>query len=220
MKTNLLALVVAFALIGLSTGCMSASGPGLRVGSNNPVAPKTWLGSDPHLVMVGTINGVAFSIAIQKDNPLLKEIKGKREYQRLVTTGETRYVAFEIGFGALMEGIEREIELEFENANFDKTSLEIDLGLVEKSNEELAKKGGLQGTQSNLELEWEWEDSKESTFASGEVLSKSGTLVRFVDQGATIGAWFTATFPGGSVTGSCTTTEAEDETDDVDAFYL
>lgn len=216
-------ILLSFAILSsvLLSACTSVpTGPGLRTGMESVKAPTAWLGEEPHLVLAGTINGVHFSIDINKDDPRIKKVQGKREYQKLASNGEMRYLAFELGFGALMEGLEREIELEFENADFNRTSTGIDLVLVAKSNEDLANIGGLSGTRSNLELEWEWEDARASDFSAGEVLSSAGTLIRHIDEGQRIGAWFTATFPMGKLTGSFTTSTAEDETDTVDAFYL
>jgi hypothetical protein len=191
-------------------------GPGLRAGVAAE-APTTWLGAEPHLVLVGTVDGVAIQINVRGDDPLLSQLAGKREHQ-VLASGEKRYTAFEVSFGALMEGLERELELEFENADFGQVGLGTDLALESRANEELAPEG-LAGPRSNLELEWEWEDPAQSKFASGEVLSSSGRLVRNLDAGPALGGWFNATFANGSVTGSFTVNNAEDEADDVDAFY-
>jgi len=163
---------------------------------------------------VGRVNGVDVNVVVT-EGPLLDQLKAKREFQ--VLGEQKRYTAFEVSFGALMEGLERELELEFENADFGPRALGEDLGLVGQSNEDLAPEG-LAGAQSNLEFEWEWEDPAQSSFASGEVLSAQGRLVRSLD-GEALGGWFAATFADGQLTGSFTVPKVEDEADDVDAFY-
>lgn len=203
-------LVLALAL----ASCAPApTTPGLRVGTATE-APEAWLGPSPHLVLVGRVNGVDVRVSVN-EGPLLDNLKAKREFQ--VLGDQKRYTAFEVSFGALMEGLERELELEFENADFGTRPLGEDLGLVAQANEELAPEG-LDGPRSNLEFEWEWEDAAASSFASGEVLSAQGRLVRSLD-GEGIGGWFTATFADGQLTGSFTVPQVEDEADDVDAFY-
>lgn len=216
MSRILSALAALTLVLAACSAPATPPGPGLRTGT--AVAPTAWLGEQPHLVLVGTVNGVAFEVNVQGDDPLLTKLTGKREHQLLASTQEKRYTAFEVSFGAPMEGVERELELEFENADFGQVGLGQDLALETTANEELAPEG-LAGARSNLELEWEWEDTAESKFASGEVLSASGRLVRALDSGSSLGGWFTATFADGSVTGSFTVKNVEDETDDVDAFY-
>jgi hypothetical protein len=214
LKVNSILQGLTLVAAGLLASCASA--PGLRMGQGT--APTAWAGEESHLFVTGTVGGVAFSIILPPGSPELKELEGKREFQ-VLSTGEKRYTAFEVSFKGLMEGLERELELEFENADFQNVPAGATLVLQEKANEELAPEG-LTGLKSNLEMEWEWEDSSASSFSSGEVLSKSGKLTIMKDSGQMIGGTFEGVFENGRVSGSFTVPKVEEESDDVDAFYL
>ncbi|MBL9060875.1 MAG: hypothetical protein JNK88_12715 [Mangrovicoccus sp.] len=138
-------------------------------------APTEWLGPTPHFVMMGTSNGTSFDVQIADIAALadVASFEGKREY----TPDGTgyRYIDFEVALEAVLGGIERKIELEFQNHDFnawpDVTAFT--LGTAEFP----------EGAKSNLELQYEWEAA--GTSVNAELAGWDGTLTVHLDEGET-----------------------------------
>src|SRR5262245_26118641 len=79
-------------------------------------APTEWLGAEPHFVMVGQFKDFTFDIHTTDLSAV--ELAGKREYGPI--DGGLAYIDFEVALNLVTDGIERSIELEFENADFSK----------------------------------------------------------------------------------------------------
>lgn len=171
--------------------------------------PTEWLGEDVHVVVVGTVNGFPFDMEAT-DLDALAGYEAKREYAR---DGEAlRYTVFEFGLQFVDGGVEKTLELEFENQDFSTLALPADLSLAEEEFPE--------GPRSNMELEFEWEG--EGTSVNEEVALWSGTMVLALDQNLTeipsgeglIGGFVEATKGADSVTISFTVPMTEYEIDD------
>ncbi len=137
-------------------------------------APTEWLGSTPHLVIMGTVNGHQMNIQLTDEAALkaVAEFAGKREYLP-GTAGAWRYGDFEVTLKASIGGVERSIELEFENDDYATTALPSDFQLVA---ENFPK-----GSASFLEFAAEWEDATGSV--NDEVGGFDGTLSLQLDEG-------------------------------------
>ena len=86
-------------------------------------APTEWLGDVPHFVMMGTVNGRALDIQLTDMAAVaVEQFAGKREYLP-AEAGAYRFGDFEVALKAAIGGVERSIELEFENDDFATQSL-------------------------------------------------------------------------------------------------
>ena len=178
-------------------------------------APTEWLGAIPHFVMVGTFGNYRFNISLP-DLGSEAAVRGKREYGR---TGEDSLalIDFEIAVNAVMNDIERTIELEFANADFDKASLPMRFEI--QPDEEFPE-----GAKASLEAQFEWEWVEKSTIVNEEGLMDSGTLELALNEGTAdaegiapngmIGGFATATRDGQTLAISFTVPVTEAEIDD------
>ena len=138
---------------------------------NSHQTVSQWLGEKPHLVIKGSINGYSFDVEFfDFDSDDIAEFEGKREY--LPQDGGLRYADFEFTIKAVIAGLEKEIELEFENFDFNDYKAPADFTL---QSEEFPK-----GALSNLEVEFEWEAS--GTSVNEEVAGWDGTLTLAKDD--------------------------------------
>lgn len=137
--------------------------------------PTEWLGPTPHFVMMGSSDGTSFDIQIADIAALadVASFEGKREYAPDGTG--YRYIDFEVALEAVLGGIERKIELEFENHDFNawQDVTAFTLGTAEFP----------QGMKSNLELQYEWEAA--GTSVNAELAGWDGTLTVHLDEGET-----------------------------------
>lgn len=145
----------------------------VSTGNTLSAPPAEWLGEVPHLVIMGTVNGFEFDLQYPDMvvAPDIAEFAGKREYQ--IDGDSLRYVDFEFTLQAVIEGVEKEIELEFENFDFAAQNVP---GSFTLQSEEFPK-----GDLSNLEVEFEWETGGVST--NEEVDGWAGTFTFALDSG-------------------------------------
>lgn len=180
-------------------------------------APTVWLGAAPHFVMVGEFGDYSFNINLP-DLAAASDaaVTGKREYGHNAAGG-LALIDFEIAANAVMNDIERTIELEFANADFNTATLPMSF-VIEPSAEFPA------GAKASLEVQFEWEWVEESTIVNEEGLIDSGSLdlalnERTPDADGTaanglIGGFATATKDGKTLAISFTVPVAEAEIDD------
>ena len=163
----------ALALICLA---MPAAAEETLVGTGGSLTapPSAWLGEVPHLVMMGSVAGKAIDIQLTDMAAAadVEAFEGKREY--LPGTGEAlRYADFEVALKAAIGGLERSIELEFENADFAGLPLPATFSLQDKEFPE--------GLLSNLEVALEWEGTDGAV--NDEIAAWTGTLTLLRDDG-------------------------------------
>ena len=178
-------------------------------------APTEWLGPTPHLVIMGTVNGREMNIQLTDMAAAngVAEFEGKREYLP-GQTGDFRYGDFEVALKAMLDGVERSIELEFENDDFGTFTLPADFAL---GAENFPK-----GPAAYLEFSAEWEEASGSV--NDEIGGFTGTLSLKLDEGTTddrglrpdgmIGGLVTAEKAGEVVVISFTASVVEYEIDD------
>lgn len=168
-----LALALPLCLIALPALSQSAADPVVTNGNALTAAPGEWLGATPHFVLMGTVSGQVLDIQMP-DIAVAEGVarfEGKREYRP--REGGFAYIDFEVGLEAVIGGVERKIELEFENANFATQTLPATLMLdtVEFPD----------GARSNVEIELEWEVGGQTVNA--ELAGWAGELVLAKDEG-------------------------------------
>lgn len=139
-------------------------------------APTAWLGETPHFVMVGAWGDYTFNI----NAPDLAAVTdaafaGKREYGH-DDAGGLRLIDFEVAANAVMNDIERTIELEFANDDFATQTLPMSFAL--RQDVEFPK-----GAEASLEVQFEWEWVEKSTIVNEEGLADAGTLALALNQG-------------------------------------
>ncbi|RPE63213.1 hypothetical protein EDD53_2810 [Pacificibacter maritimus] len=141
-------------------------------GNAHTNAPESWLGATPHIVFIGTINGYDFDAQFMDLNAdFIAGVDSKREY---LPEGEMlRYADFEFGLQAIVAGVEKTFELEFENHDFSTAALPATFDL---QSEEFPM-----GALSNLEFEFEWEGN--GTSVNEEIANWTGTLTLELDSG-------------------------------------
>jgi hypothetical protein len=178
-------------------------------------APSEWLGATPHFVVMGTVGGREMNIQLTDMAAAagVAEFQGKREYLP-GEGGAFRYGDFEVALKATIGGVERSIELEFENDDFSTVTLPSDFQLVP---ENFPK-----GLASYLEFSGEWEDASGSV--NDEIGGFSGVMTVTLDEGTPddkglrpdgmIGGFATAEAAGDVVVISFTVPVAEYEIDD------
>jgi hypothetical protein len=180
-------------------------------------APTQWLGETPHFVMVGNFGDYQFNINMADlgatpDAPAT----GKREY-RTNDAGSLALIDFEVAVNAVMNGIERTIELEFANADFNTANLPMSFAI--EPGAEFPE-----GAKASLEVQFEWEWVEKSAIVNEEGLIDAGTLDLSLNQGTAeangtapngmIGGFATATKDGETLAISFTVPVAEAEIDD------
>jgi hypothetical protein len=178
-------------------------------------APTEWLGPAPHVVIMGTVNGREMNIQLTDEAALqtVAEFAGKREYLP-GDAGTFRYGDFEVALKTTLGGVERSLELEFENEDFAKVALPSDFVL---GPENFPKFPG-----AFLEFSAEWEDASGSV--NDEIGGFNGVLTVQMDEGTPddkglrpdgmIGGFVQAEKDGQIVTISFTVPVAEYEIDD------
>lgn len=188
----------------------------VQVGDPAGVAPAAWLGETPHFVMVGAFKDYAFNIQAT-DLAATPDfaVEAKREY-RAAEGGGLDYIDFEIAVNLTTNGIERGIELEFENADF--ADQPVGSTYVLKAEEFPA------GLFSNMELQIEWEWNEKSLIVNEEQLYGEGALTIGHESGTAeadgtmpsgmIGGFVTGTFEGKPIAISFTAPVVEAEIDD------
>lgn len=164
----------AIALAAALASPAAATDATVTPGNTLTAPPAEWLGAVPHLVIMGTVNGRSIDLQMTDITKAggVAEFAGKREY--LPGDGGTfRYGDFEVALKAVIEGVEKSIELEFENHDFAAHPLPATFTLQDAEFP--------QGLLSNLEAQLEWE-TPEST-VNDEVAGWTGTLTVMQDAG-------------------------------------
>lgn len=188
---------LAIPLLFLPMAALADASATVTNGNGLSAPPTEWLGETPHLVMMGTVNGYAFDIQYPEMTaaPDIAEFAGKREYQ--IDGDRLRYVDFEFTFQAVIGGIEKEIELEFENFDFDAEAVP---GAF------MLQSGGYpRGALSNMEVEFEWKTAGAST--DEEVENWDGTFTFALDEGTESDL---GTLAGGKIGGHVDASRGED----------
>jgi hypothetical protein len=168
---------LALALTVMSFPAMAADP--VATGGALTAAPAEWLGPAPHLVMMGQAAGQSLDIQLTDMAAAagIEGFEGKREY--LPGDGAAlRYGDFEVALKALIGGLERSIELEFENADFATHPLPATFTLQDREFPE--------GLLSNLEVQLEWEGPEGAVNA--ESAGWTGTLTLLHDEGTKDGS--------------------------------
>ena len=136
--------------------------------------PATWLGEVPHFVLMGTLSGRTVDIQFREIATAtgIDNFEGKREYLP-GEGGAWRYGDFEVALAAVIEGVEKSFELEFENHDFRQHSLPATFAL-----------GGVnfpEGLAAFVEVQAEWETGAGSV--NDEIGGWTGTLTILTDAG-------------------------------------
>lgn len=188
----------------------------IKLGDAAGSAPTAWLGAKPHFVMVGAYKDFTFDIAVP-DLATATDfaVEAKREYRPL-EGGKLAYIDFEIAVALTTNGIEREFEFEFENADFSTHALPTTFTLKDAEFPE--------GAFSNLELQIEWEWVEKSVIVNEEQLITDGALTVALEEGTPaadgtvpnglIGGFLTGSFEGKPIAISFTAPVTESEIDD------
>lgn len=207
-------LALTLAAPGLPALAQSAADPVMTEGNSLTAAPTAWLGATPHVVLMGTIAGHKLDIQMT-DMAKAADVatfEAKREYR---AAGDAMaYVDFEFGLEAVIGGIERKFEFEYENADFRAHALPAGFELVTGEFPE--------GMKSNAEVELEWEAGGQTVNA--ELAGWAGKLDLALDEGKAddkglsgegmIGGFATAELNGETWVLSFTVPVAEYEIDD------
>lgn len=211
----LLAAPSAATAAGLSAAD-KAINDAIVVGGAMGKAPAEWLGPKPHFAMAGAYKDFTFDISVP-DLAAAKDVSvsAKREY-RALEGGKLAYIDFELAVAFTTNGIEREFEFEFENADFSTHARPATFAL---KNAEFPE-----GAFSNLELQLEWEWVEKSVIVNEEQLITDGALTVALDEGTPvadgtapnglIGGFVTGTFEGKPIAISFTAPVTEAEIDD------
>lgn len=179
-------------------------------------APTAWLGETPHFVMVGEFGDYSFNINLPDLAAAEASVAGKREYGR-GDAGTLRLIDFEVAVNAVMDGIERTIELEFANADFATHTLPMGFDITSEAEFP-------EGALASLEVQFEWEWVEKSTIVNEEGLIDAGRLDLAVNEGepdaegvaanGLIGGFATATREGKTLVLSFTVPVTEGKIDD------
>ena len=188
----------------------------VKLGDATGKAPTEWLGPKPHFVMVGAFRDFTFDIAVP-DLAAATDfaLEAKREYRPL-EGGKLAYIDFEVAVALTTNGIEREFEFEFENADFSTHARPMTFALKDAEFPE--------GAFSNLELQIEWEWVEKSVIVNEEQLITDGALTVALEEGSPsadgtvpnglIGGFVSGTFEGKPIAISFTAPVTEAEIDD------
>ena len=179
-------------------------------------APSAWLGATPHFVMVGAFGDYTFNVNLPTLEGAAAEVVGKREYGR-DDAGALHLIDFEVAVNAIMNDIERTVELEFANADFNTHTLPLSFAL--SPDEEFPE-----GAKASVEVQFEWEWVEKSTIVNEEGLVDSGALDLALNEGTAnaegiapnglIGGFATLTRDGKTLALSFTVPVTEAEIDD------
>lgn len=180
-------------------------------------APTAWLGATPHFVMVGEFGDYSFNVNVPDLSASADaSFSGKREYGR-DDADALHLIDFEIAANAVMNDIERTIELEFANSDFNTHTIPASFKL--EPGVEFPE-----GDTASLEVQFEWEWVEKSTIVNEEGLVDSGTFNFALNEGAAnadgiadnglIGGFATATKDGKTLVLSFTVPVTEAEIDD------
>lgn len=136
--------------------------------------PAAWLGEQPHFVLMGTLSGRPVDIQFTEITAAagIDSFDGKREYLP-GEGGAWRYGDFEVALAAVIEGVEKSFELEFENHDFTSHPLPATFAL-----------GGVnfpEGLAAFVEVQAEWET--EAGAVNDEIGGWTGTLTLVTDTG-------------------------------------
>jgi hypothetical protein len=143
-------------------------------GNTLAAPPAEWLGDVPHFVMMGTLAGRAVDIQYL-DLAVAEGIdgfEGKREYLP-GDGGSWRYGDFEVALRAMIDGVEKSFELEFENHDFAQHGLPATFALGDANFPE--------GLAAFVEVQAEWETDAGSV--NDEIGGWTGTLTVMMDAG-------------------------------------
>lgn len=143
-------------------------------GNTLTAPPAEWLGPEPHLVLMGTLGGRPVDIQILDvaSAESLATFQGKREY--LPGEAGWRYGDFEVALQAVIDGVEKSIEIEVENDDF----------LQHRplpASFELGPQNFPQGAKAFLETSAEWETAAGAV--NEEIGGWTGTLTLAEDKG-------------------------------------
>lgn len=180
-------------------------------------APTAWRGATPHFVMVGEFGDYSFNVNVPDLSASADaRFSGKREYGH-DDAGGLQLIDFEIAANAVMNDIERTIELEFANADFNTHA--VPAGFALEPGVEFPE-----GDTASLEVQFEWEWVEKSAIVNEEGLVDSGTLDLALNEGTAnadgiadngfVGGFATATKDGKTLVLSFTVPVMEAEIDD------
>lgn len=205
--------VLAFCLLPLPVFAQDAT---VTEGNTLAEPPAAWLGETPHLVLMGTLNGRPVDIQFLELSSLpegVESFEGKREY--LPGEAGWRYGDFEVALQAVIGGVERSFEMEFENADFVQQR-------PLPATFELGPENFPDGARAFLEAAAEWES--EAGSVNDEIGPWTGTLTLAKDDGTadaeglvpdgTIGGHLVAESGGDRLVMSFTVPVAEYEKDE------
>lgn len=135
--------------------------------------PSAWLGERPHLVLVGTAAGIPLDIRIEDIEAAEDVVRfaGKREYRP--GEGGWRYTNFEILLEAVLDGVERTIELELENHDLREHAVPAEFALAAENFPE--------GERAFFEVQMEWETADGSV--NEELGGWTGTATLLLETG-------------------------------------
>ena len=162
MRVHLLAATLALAL--------PAAAQEAGVGAE----PTEWLGPTPHIVMVGTLAGRPIDVRFDDvaAAPGIAAFSGKREYLP-GEGGAWLYGDFEVALQAVIDGVEKGLEVEVENRDFAAHPLPATFALGPENFPE--------GARAFLEMSAEWETQGETV--NEELGGWTGTLTLTEDGG-------------------------------------
>lgn len=178
LKVATLALLLAAATAPAFAQTLSAEDEAINLNAtlgDTATAPTAWLGATPHFVMVGAFGDYSFNVNLPALEGAAAEVVGKREYGH-DDAGALRLIDFEVAVNAVMNDIERTIELEFANADFNTHTLPLSFAL--SPDEEFPE-----GAKASLEVQFEWEWVAKSAIVNEEGLVDSGTLDLALNEG-------------------------------------
>jgi hypothetical protein len=150
-------------------------------------APTEWQGKEPHLYMMGTIGGYEIDIQLSDLSTavegMVPNIGFKREYEKN-PAGEIRFTQLEVEIQIVLGGVEREIDFELINTNFDAADLAAEFQIINGINEYDDGVATLEvtGQRSAVEFGMEWEigDGEEDV----EKKAESGTALFTLAEGS------------------------------------
>lgn len=137
-------------------------------------APAAWLGQDPHLVIMGMVDGRTFDVQVMDlDAAEIREITLKREYL-LTDTDDSPYRELDFGIQFLHDGIAKAIEGKLTHADFNALPA-LPASFALQSAEEFP-----QGDQVFTEFEFKWEAG--GVTVDFETADWDGTAVLHLDD--------------------------------------
>lgn len=138
-------------------------------------APAEWLGAEPHLVIMGTLDGYEFDLQMMDFAAFdIHELSMKREYL-LNDTDYSPYQEIDFGIQFKLDGVAKTIESKLTHADFNKLA-ELPNAFTLQGENEFPK-----GDQVFTEFEFEWEGDGKST--NVEIADWTGTATINLDSG-------------------------------------